>query len=1392
MKTVGKLIALLVAVLISSSDAMAYKYVGSGIVDGGNTEDDGTRAAACAPATGLRQMEYNNVRALIETGGSLWQDRANSRASYIVPAEGNVSVLYAGSLWLGGTSPDQQLKLAAIRFRTEGNDFWPGPLTVDGAAEVDESVCSQYDKFFLSYKQDAQEHRRYYDCLNDPTCNLETEFVDGYAIPSYFFDYPAHGQTALGQDYYLAPFLDYDGDGFYNANAGDYPWYDFLKELPCEERRRTDPVPLFGDETYYWIFNDKGNVHSESQGEPIGMEIRAQAFTFATADEINNMTFYNYVMINQGTQTLGNTYFGTWVDADVGTATDDFVGCDVQRGLGYAYNGDAFDESSTSSDGYGENPPAVGVDFFEGPYQDEDDKDNPLTTNFAEANAEHGIPYKGIGIGYGDDIIDNERFGMRKFLYYNNSTTTNGEPSTALDYYRYLQGYWRNGQRMGYGGNALTPSSGADLSIAADYMFPGDTDPYNWGTQGVSVEDWTEISAGNPSGDRRFMQSAGPFTLEPGDYNNITVGVVYARATGGDPFESVKLVQVADDKAQALFDNCFEIVEGPDASEVTIQELDKELILLLSNDVATSNNYDETKYDLELFGFDPIIPEVVDGVPLTEAERSYQFQGYLIYQLSDAEVSTSELGDVDKARLIFQCDKQDGIKQAINYVYDQTIEEAVPTLMVDGADEGIQHSFQILNDAFATGDTKLINHRTYYFMALAYGYNNYKDYDFTSKQGQVEQFKLSRKGSSGSIRVYSGIPHNVSPEAGGTTINSGYGEGVIITRIEGRGCGNNEVDLSTETEEFIVENTFADEATYVRGRGPVNVKVIDPTRVPSSDFELRLAPDRIDLEDDTVFWQLTDLATGEVTTNTKSFYTHNEYILLDLGLSITWNQYDYINADGDEVNHFTDLLSGEIEFEDESQPWFSGIEDGEGFTELNWIRSGNQASEELEEEIIFDDEEAGNFWDIDQEYEGILGGTWAPYCLVSHSGEVTLANGQSVNIVNIAPTVSGIDGDLSSAGGDYGSNIKGLNNVDVVLTADKSKWTRAAVLEMQSIPALTQSGSNDALKMKLRRHDSVDKNGKTSSEGGNSDEANFHGQTIGMGWFPGYAIDVVTGERLNMAFGEDSWMIGDNGNDMIWNPTDRLESDLSDQLPDITTQLFAGGQHWIYVFKNQRYEENNSSLMPAYDGGDFFYDKLEENFSNLNRRRVFQACTWVGSSLVNKGYEMLTPQQGLIPNTTRIKLRVAKKYDYYSPATSDVNDTIGSQNNWAPLYTFTTKDIAAETGESETLVSIMDKINVVPNPYYAFSEYEGSKLDNRIKITNLPEECVINIYNVSGTLVRSFNKADPKTSLDWDLKNQRNVPVAGGVYIIHINIPGVGEKILKWFGVMRPVDLDSF
>ena len=1349
------------------------------LLEGEQLLELGSRAANCAPSTAVTDIEWNNVRALIETGGSMWQDRSVGRASYEVPKGGGVSVLYAGALWMGGISPDQQLKLAAIRYRFGGNDYWPGPLTNDGTAEIPLEECVLWDRFFTSYRQDAQQHRQYHDCLNDPDCDLALNFPEGYVMPTYFTDYPAHGNTGLNQDFYLAPFYDYDQNGFYNPSSGDYPWYDFIQEINCGERRRTDPVPLFGDETFYWIFNDKGNIHSESQGEPIGMEIRAQAFSFATNDEVNNMTFYNYVLINQGTQTLTEAYFGTWIDSDIGGHTDDYVGCDVQRGLGYAYNGNAIDAPSALSEGYGENPPAMGVDFFEGPYQDEDQVDNPLTTDYNEAVDNEGIPYRGIGIGYGDGIVDNERFGMRKFLYHNSGGGPNGQPVLANEYYNYLKGFWKNGQRMAYGGNALNTSTGADLSQPADYMFPDDTDPLNWGTFGNTQEPWTEVSSGNPPGDRRFMQSAGPFTLEPGDWNNITVGVVYARASAGDPFESVELLRIADDKAQALFDNCFELISGPDAPDVEIQEMDRELVLYWTNENILSNNFSE-----DYMAFDPGIPEVLeDGSVLDSLARTYTFEGYQVYQLADATVSVSDLNDIEKARLIYQCDIQNEITQLINYTRDPEMDLSVPHLMANGANEGISHSLQVTTDAFASGDSRLINHKTYYFMVQAYGYNNYRDFNTSDGTGQDEQYKASRKGAVGALKVYTGIPHSVNPEAGGTTINASYGDGIAMTRIEGRGSGRNILEIDPVSEEEILANVYADQVTYLPGGSPVNVKVVDPTRLPAADFSLQLAPDNADLDSDSVRWVLTNLTTGDVYESQKTFTVLNEDLLLDWGLSITWNQYEYLNAEGENLPWFTDLLSGDIVYDDPTRPWMIGVEDEEGFTELNWIRAGNQVSEDLEVEIIFDDSEPGTFWDEEEEYEGVLNGTWSPYCLVSFTDEITLPSGDEITAVNIAPTIRDIKGDNSAPPNQYRSNIKGLNNVDIVLTSDKSKWTRCAVFEAQGIPALTDTGSGQ--KMRLRDHDSVDKNGKTVSEGGNASEAQLGGQNTGMGWFPGYAIDVGTGERLNMAFAEDSWLGAENGRDMVWNPTSNLESSLE-------AQVFAGGQHWIYVFKNSRYEQDDDNLMPAYDEGAYIYERLGQDFSISNRLRVFRSCTWVGSSLVNDDYELLSPQEGLIPNDCRIKLRIAKEYDKYSPSVQDVADTTLAQNYWNPYYTFSTRNIATGTGVSTVLEDGLDEINIVPNPYYAYSEYENNKLDNRVKITNLPEECTITIYNIGGTQIRQYQKADPSTSLDWDLKNHRNVPIAGGVYIIHIEVPEVGEKILKWFGVMRPVDLDNF
>ncbi len=61
-------------------------------------------------------------------------------------------------------------------------------------------------------------------------------------------------------------------------------------------------------------------------------------------------------------------------------------------------------------------------------------------------------------------------------------------------------------------------------------------------------------------------------------------------------------------------------------------------------------------------------------------------------------------------------------------------------------------------------------------------------------------------------------------------------------------------------------------------------------------------------------------------------------------------------------------------------------------------------------------------------------------------------------------------------------------------------------------------------------------------------------------------------------------------------------------------------------------------------------------------------------------------------------------------------------------------------------------IDIVPNPYYAYSAYEQSRVDNRVKFVNLPVECKIQIFTLNGTLIRILEKDNPNTFLEWNLQ----------------------------------------
>jgi hypothetical protein len=958
-------------------------------------------------------------------------------------------------------------------------------------------------------------------------------------------------------------------------------------------------------------------------------------------------------------------------------------------------------------------------------------------------------------------------------------------------------------------------------------MFPGDSDPYGWGTDGLITQaswndpdGWTEKNSGNTPADRRFVQSAGPFTLEPGAVNRITTGVIWARATAGDNLASVELIRLADDKAQALFDNCFKVLNGPDAPDIDVVELDRELVLNLSNG-PTSNNFLEGYIE-----FDPLII----SPPGQNWDPYFRFQGYQVYQITAPSVSVTDLDNPDLARLVFQCDIKDTVESLINYDFDVSIGANVPTKEVSASNLGISHSITITEDQFAVGNKRLVNSQSYYFMAVAYGYNKYKDYDPTDPNkldGQQKPYKAGRK----NIKVYSGIPHKPFT----TILNANVGDGVELKKIYGAGNGGFEMYLTPETEAEILNssNHISEEPVYQSGFGPVDIKVIDPRYLTQSEFALKMYgqvynasssdPRRLVLDNSVSKWELVNLTTSESRVADATIDFGNQQIFSDFGFSIEVEQknppaWDYSsNTASYEDNNR--LISSSIEFVDEYNPWLSGVrdvdeEDGETSTSTtylwgrNWIHAGSFSTAGTN---VFNDIEG----DPDGVYEDVINGTWAPYRLVSYYKDGPGYDNNS-------------DFNDSHPQSQTGNRLRSLQSVKVVFTNDQSKWSRCVVLESQDDPTFAVGGAS---KLDLRASESVGKDGTPDGSG------------TGMGWFPGYAINKETGQRLNIMFAEDSWLASDNGNDMIWNPTSRIQT----QLPTWANgSYFLGGKHFVYVHSS------------VYDEGVSAKEAITTNVNT--KREFFKEMMWVTVPLLNEGYDLLSSDVIVNIDVTREYREMndvddTEYSDNFSITTSSTplkdyfsnydqlyayeitsitsSDSIKVNNEWRqagalgqvyyvdqvsggtqsapvnlsvtykkvnyPNYRFSTAGIAPTVFTEESqLDSIMDLINVVPNPYYAYSTYEGiengAQLDSRVRITNLPAECVVSIYTIDGSLVKQLTKDSPTSAnIDWDLKNQKGIPIASGAYIINVSVPSLGkEKNLKWFGVLRPIDLDTF
>ncbi len=275
-------------------------------------------------------ININNVSApFIPSGNAFWDFKGS--ASFEVPKGSGKATIFTSMPWIGGMDQNNQLHISAQMFTDIGVDYFYGPVC-DTLALYTHSD-SLWNRVWKISKAEIDYHKTHYWQLN-------------YVVPEAIANWPAKGDTSLGQSPTMAPYIDKNNDGKYVPSDGDYP-------------------KIRGDQSVFIIFNESKTIHTESRGKILGFEFHETAYAFdcPTDTALNNTIFIHYDIYNRSGQNYHDVYMAIFTDFDIGYAYDDYAGCDSTRSLAYGYNANAMDGSGTG-DTYGANPPAQGVVFL--------------------------------------------------------------------------------------------------------------------------------------------------------------------------------------------------------------------------------------------------------------------------------------------------------------------------------------------------------------------------------------------------------------------------------------------------------------------------------------------------------------------------------------------------------------------------------------------------------------------------------------------------------------------------------------------------------------------------------------------------------------------------------------------------------------------------------------------------------------------------------------------------------------------------------------------------------------------------------------------------------------------------------------------------------------------
>jgi hypothetical protein len=1271
--------------------------------------------AACVRPTASYDMKVNNVRARLLTGGDLF-----SEAQYVTPApnEGEVAVsgIYAAGVWMGGVDRSKNIKLSAAMYRFVGTDYFSGPLDLNGTTESE--ICSRWDKIFSVNGKNISQH-----IINFKKAEIENTSLSCEDIPKDVLFWPAHGNPYFEDEFGwalpsqpLADYWDMNNDGIYDPCDGDYPMIDD-KDL-CFPYHQGQLIP---GEINYFIFNDNGGPQTLSGPTSMQMEFQVNAYAYGTNDELNDMTFYHYKLINKANEDLMDCYFAWWIDPDLGCYQDDFIGCDPELGIAYIYNEDVVDGNNGSScegtSTYGEEIPMIGFDFIRG----------PMVSKVYKRNTQGNIEYDTNGnailldpapfSGNQDTLVEGK---MSSFGYMENGgissfpvPTIDPQPGKEEGFYNFLKGLWGSGTPMTIGGSGYNQGS----TDTTKYAFP---DAPN------DVNGWSMCTTDMPFGDRRMIMSVGPMLLQPGATRNLTMSIFTAFDVQY-PCPDITKLKFVNTIAQNLFDYCFidGVIATPDAPDIKGIQKDKEITLLLDNP-NYSNNYNEA-FESQILG----VPDTFNNY--------YRFEGYKIYQVANLNVRPNQLGDENLAKLISQSDIKNNISDIYNWRYVQNSDTTLGApnyiwekeLRVVGNNQGLETMFDFTEDRFATDDKTLINGKAYYFMVVAYAHNNWRDFDNIEKYGQKTPYIESIN----AVKVYQFTPKQKFENDS---------QQLKVTRISGEGNPHTFLLMDDDMHEKILSPNFDGKIKYKSGYGPLHGKVLDQSKLQkgtvyrleiTGNFQSSGNGNNCQYDQDAA-WKLTDITNNTVLLEDKPLWYIKEYVVNELGFSITVHQHA---EPGTQIYENNGGVGALLEYKDNSGPkWYQAITldgkyNGQKNKMVDFVRTTTH--------------------DPNRQLSQLGDGYFVPFVSTSFQDRPDFP-------FYLSPAAREVMGYLSGPATNS-LRFRDLNNVDIVFTKDKSKWSKCIVVETASEDYYDSGTIGDAKNFELRQSNSKDENG------------NIIPSSVGMSYFPGYAVDVETGKRLNIFFGENSFysqanvdlLEGKNpiGGDMIFNPSAQ-EFGLFNgaQFP-----VF-GGQHFIYITRME------------YDGCSEFADRLKRTLSVagpslINKAKVASAITWTSFPLLSQSTPMSSIADGLIPNDVVIRLRVDNPYSEtrkYTTARERACDTEGDH----PVYEFGFEDYINVSTKDIT----MDRIFVSPNPTLSQNGLQS------LQLFNLPDHADIIMYDIKGQMQWKSNTSFGESQILLGPGSRKTIFDIGtefkaGIYFIQVRDNQTGNvKTLKW------------